>query len=405
MTSAEPDRSRPYPGRVHADAHPLRLVTVATLFGHSGRCEGIKTRVLEIGCGDGQTACWIASTLDCDVYAYDIDENAVARARARAKACGLRNVHFEVRDFKATPVDDMKFDVVICHGLLSWVDEPSRQTLVAVIAEHLAPGGLAYVSYNVKPGWHLHSITRDLLRYLACDRPVPRRNEVVDDAMMFLEQASIAVLQIDPLWSRILDQELMQVRGKPLAYLEQEHLAPVTHPMLLSDVVTLASERGLSYVGDSRLYDVFPVGLSVSDVSSSGLLAGVAAANVQGQQLLDFVRGTSFRRSIFTRPPESAARSTAFALENMYVRWRLPDALLSGVATAAVETPVAHFVISEDRVVSLCAELWAQEGRHLAVGELMHRFEVSLSEIAILDALEAVELSVSDRVIHLPSKG
>ena len=45
------------------------------------------------------------------------------------------------------------FDMVVAHGVFTWVSEAVRHDIVAFLAAKLAPGGIAFVSYNCLPGW------------------------------------------------------------------------------------------------------------------------------------------------------------------------------------------------------------------------------------------------------------
>src|SRR5207302_1338490 len=60
-----------------------------------------------------------------------------------------------------------EYDYVLCHGVWSWVPAAVQDKIFAVCARHLAPQGIAYVSYNTYPGWHGKAILRDLLRFHA----------------------------------------------------------------------------------------------------------------------------------------------------------------------------------------------------------------------------------------------
>jgi SAM-dependent methyltransferase len=77
------------------------------------------------------------------------------------------------------------FDYVVCHGVYSWVPPAVQQKILAICAERLSPHGVAYVSYNTYPGWHLRSLIRDLLRWRAGDADEP--HERLRSARGFLD--------------------------------------------------------------------------------------------------------------------------------------------------------------------------------------------------------------------------
>src|SRR5439155_4586267 len=57
------------------------------------------------------------------------------------------------------------FDYVIAHGFYSWVPAPVRDRLLAMCGERLAPHGVAYVSYNTLPGFHVRRMLREMMLF------------------------------------------------------------------------------------------------------------------------------------------------------------------------------------------------------------------------------------------------
>ena len=68
---------------------------------------------------------------------------------------------------------DGRLDVAMSRGILQAeiinlnpdADRKDEAKSTAIFAENLAPGGLAYVSYNTFPGWHARGLARDLMAY------------------------------------------------------------------------------------------------------------------------------------------------------------------------------------------------------------------------------------------------
>ena len=72
------------------------------------------SRVLDVGCGSGNTACFIAGTYGAQVYGIDISEVMIVRARERARRQGLTDwVDLRIADVFELPFEDGWFDVVI----------------------------------------------------------------------------------------------------------------------------------------------------------------------------------------------------------------------------------------------------------------------------------------------------
>jgi ubiquinone/menaquinone biosynthesis C-methylase UbiE len=82
---------------------------------------GIQTssRVLDVGCGSGVTACFVAETYGALVSGVDLSEVMIDRARERARRQGLADwIDLQVGDVFDLPFEDGYFDVVIVESVL-----------------------------------------------------------------------------------------------------------------------------------------------------------------------------------------------------------------------------------------------------------------------------------------------
>jgi len=96
--------------------------------------------VLEVGCGIGVGAVYIAKKYNCRVEAVDISDKMLSWARKRAEKEGVTNlVHFKNANILDLPYENDRFDAVIVESVLSFVDDKTRaiQELVRVTR----PGG------------------------------------------------------------------------------------------------------------------------------------------------------------------------------------------------------------------------------------------------------------------------
>lgn len=97
-------------------------------------------RALEIGCGTGTNALFLAS-LGYEVVGVDLAPRAVARARARAAEAGVAVV-FQEADVLVDPLPGGPYDLVFDRGCLHVFDEAAERARFAeVVAGALAPGG------------------------------------------------------------------------------------------------------------------------------------------------------------------------------------------------------------------------------------------------------------------------
>ncbi|KXZ58666.1 Thioredoxin reductase [Microbacterium laevaniformans] len=113
-------------------------------------------RALEIGCGEGADAVWLAER-GWTVTAVDVSETAIRRGAAAARDRGLaeRIALFVGSGAPAAPLGT--FDLVSASFLHSWEADFPRIALLREAAERVAVGGhLLIVSHASAPPWSRH---------------------------------------------------------------------------------------------------------------------------------------------------------------------------------------------------------------------------------------------------------
>lgn len=126
-------------GRYRADELPWDTGVVEPLLVQG--VEGLRPgRALEIGCGTGTNALWLAEA-GFDVVALDLSPTAIQRARDKAagRAAAPR---FLVHDLIASPLSEGGFDLVFDCGVFHVFDEAEhRRTFVDRVADALKADG------------------------------------------------------------------------------------------------------------------------------------------------------------------------------------------------------------------------------------------------------------------------
>ena len=151
------ERDRVWSGRVNA-----RLAEVASTMKPG--------RALDLGCGEGADACWLADH-GWHVVAVDISETALQRGVADADARGLGDrIDFRQHDLSHSFPDGV-FDLVSAQFLHSLV-ELDRPRIFNRAADAVGPGGLlVIVDHGAAPPW---------ADKLAHDHEFPSAEEVLD---------------------------------------------------------------------------------------------------------------------------------------------------------------------------------------------------------------------------------
>ena len=100
-------------------------------------------RVLDIGCGWGGMALYLAQVADVHVTGITLSREQLAVARARADALGLGDrVRFELRDYREVRE---RFDRIVSVGMLEHVGRASLGIYFRQVRDCLAPDGVALV--------------------------------------------------------------------------------------------------------------------------------------------------------------------------------------------------------------------------------------------------------------------
>lgn len=106
---------------------------------------GPDSHVLDIGCGAGATACYLAGRVGCRVTGVDILPRMVERSRQRAAKEGLTDrTEFRVADAQRLPFDARTFDAVITESVMAFPDDKAQA--MAECVRVTRPGG--YVGLN-----------------------------------------------------------------------------------------------------------------------------------------------------------------------------------------------------------------------------------------------------------------
>lgn len=288
----------PYPAYAIVETHPGRLAAIARLHGVDAP-EVETARVLEIGCATGGNLLPMATALsEARFVGIDLSPVQIATAARRADDAGLGNCTFRALDLRSFPEDEGPFDYIVCHGVLSWVPADVRRAVFALFGRHLAKTGVAFVSYNVSPGFRLRSIARDILRFYA--------QTASGDALARLEAARRGLLRVascdaDGPYHQAVRNEIENLAHSDPTYIVHEHLEDENHPLTFDELSRHAGEHGLAWLSEAPMHRSWPPELSFPSVDH-----GDDQAVQRAQQEIDLLLGRPFRRSLLVRHEAAA---------------------------------------------------------------------------------------------------
>jgi ubiquinone/menaquinone biosynthesis C-methylase UbiE len=101
-----------------------------------------ESTVLEVGCGVGVSACYLARSVGCSLVSIDLSERMITWARRRAERQGLADrIVFQAADVQDLPFAAGRFDAVISESVTAFA--PDKAKAVSEYKRVLRPGGCA----------------------------------------------------------------------------------------------------------------------------------------------------------------------------------------------------------------------------------------------------------------------
>lgn len=305
----------PYEDFAFFHTHPGNLAAVATLCGLAPPAVAA-CRVLELGCGAGFNLLAMSQSLpDARLVGVDLSRRQIEAGREMAARAGTANVELLVGDVAALDEALGQFDYIVAHGLLSWVPADVREAIFRTCRRHLRPDGIAYLSYNAYPGWHLRGVLLEALQFHAAAGGPPL--ERVRHARAALDRMAGEIAEQDSDYARVLRREIDSLREDGDAYVFHEFLESDNHPLRFSEFAALAAASGLRYFGEAR----YGMSAAAQRGAMRRALDAVSPDLLRQEQYHDLLRNRYFRQSLLchedrqpaTRPPPGALDSLAVA--------------------------------------------------------------------------------------------
>ncbi len=283
----------PYLSLAFPQSHPDRLATIGRLHGLSPAPVG-ECRVLEIGCAAGGNLIPMAGALPQSRFVgIDFSAVQVRQGAADVAALGLSNIELAQADLRDFGEDSGVFDYIIAHGVYSWVPADVQEKLLDVCSRQLAPGGIAYVSYNTLPGWNMRGIVRDAMRYHT--RQFPDARTRVQQARATLDFMAQAMEGAQSPYALMLRSEAEQLRREDDYYVLHDHLEEFNEAVFFHQFAARAARHGVAFLAEADFRMMLLDGLPAQVAQ---MLDRMAPDTVRREQLIDFLRNRNFRQTL-----------------------------------------------------------------------------------------------------------
>jgi methyltransferase-like protein len=287
----------PYPTSPFRQTRPERLAAIAKLFGLvSPPAENC--RVLELGCSMGGNLIVMAQDHPASRFlGIDASSRQITDGWKTIDALGLKNIQLRQLDILDIGDDIGEFDYIISHGVYSWVPPRVQNKMLEVCQRHLAPNGVAYVSYNTYPGWHIRGVIRDMMFYRGMQFGDPQTS--LAQAKLLVEFVALSSKGADTPYQRMLQSELKHLGQMEDYYLQHEHLEEHNQPLYFHEFARRLAVNGLQYLGDADFSTMVSSNFSAEVAKTLQELG--AHDIVQMEQYMDFVRCRYFRKTLLCR--------------------------------------------------------------------------------------------------------
>jgi methyltransferase-like protein/SAM-dependent methyltransferase len=297
----------PYESHAFPQSAPGQLAAIAHVFGLDTPAMST-ARVLEIGCSAGGNlipfAAWHPQAR---VVGIDLSQVQIDQGRERIRALGLANLQLLQGDIAAMELRGLgQFDFIICHGVYSLVPEHVQEAILTIFDRLLAPNGVAYISYNVYPGWKAKEIVRDAMLLRGGDRTNPAEKLSYARGMIdFLEK----VAPPDSVLARALADDRALSANAGDYYVLHDQLETFNSPCYFLDFGKRCEPYSLTYLADALPQTMFAINYGAT--VAEPLLKECGHSQVLVEQYLDFVVNRTFRQSLLVH----AARAPEFSYQ------------------------------------------------------------------------------------------
>jgi hypothetical protein len=195
--------------------------------------------------------------------------------------------HLLELDLRQLPADLGSFDYVIAHGFYSWIPADVRVHLMPLIARHLAPNGVAFVSYNTLPGCHMRRAVWDMIKYHTRDIADPA--SALAAARALLKLVGVPVSD-ENARQHALRAEVRDAAEGSDAALAHDDLAEPNDPVYFHELLADATRAGLTFLAEAHLDPMMGSGLATRQALSSSIDSR--------EQYLDFIQFRDFSQSL-----------------------------------------------------------------------------------------------------------
>ena len=258
-----------------------------------------EARVLELGCSMGGNIIGQAVYHQGATFVgVDLSGSQIEIGNEIINAMELKNVKLVEQDILKIDKDFGTFDYIIVHGIWSWVPDVVKDKILEICNVNLSERGVAYISYNVYPGWHRLNQVREMMMFAT-------QNDQGMDLLERTEKGISFVYHMNELIKESKDivptlewktNSFDSALNHKTYYIAHEYLEPINDPVYVSDFIKRAKNYNMVYVADT---DFQLSAITWMKQERRKLINTMSGGDWNTkEQILDFYYDTQFRRSL-----------------------------------------------------------------------------------------------------------
>jgi len=345
-------------------------------------------RVLELGCANGANLLPLAwYRRHGEFTGLDASWRQIDTANACKAELGLTNVRFVKGDFRSAPdLLEGRFDIIMAHGVFSWVPDDARDAMLELCARLLSPNGVLYLNYNAHPGWTVRGLVRDFLMQHTS------HVESLEERAELCRQISARVIspfkEGEHAFTRLMTNEFRLVVNHHPAYIAHEYLAPVNRAYWRGEFFRILQESGFSYIADADFNCISNrITAEIADLMKRAGLGDPAAENAA-----DLMCYRQMQSPLLTHSPFQPTPCTKDEFSGLYMASRLVP-LEARDGNAIFRTPGGEEIEITDEPVSRALKTLQPEWPR---GRPIHSL---FTDVA--DVMESLEFMLRNELIEL----
>lgn len=291
-------RSTEYIDRYYGEFNPWMLRYVAAL--HGIACPDFSNgfTFCDLGCGSGMsTLILAAANPNSQFFGVDFNPEHIRHGEQIRQKAQIDNCILLERSFGEIYADALPdMDIIVLHGVYSWVSDETKAELRDILRWKLKPGGIALITYNALPGWAPLAPLRDFMREYAFGSSADIL-EVAREGIKylhFLAETDAPYFQHNTTARQMLDL----LERHDIRYIAHEFFTDYWRPLYFREAAEDFEKSGLHFCGQ------FPLYLNYGEICLPAAVQSIvttAPNRIAFETHKDFARNTMFRWDIFVK--------------------------------------------------------------------------------------------------------